>query len=71
MSFAVQQGKTFDELSLDEYQRFSPHFDRDVFKITLESSVAAREVVGGTGPRQVAKALRAARKMVGGTIATE
>ena len=71
VSFAVQHGKTLEELSLDEYQRFSPHFDRDVFKITLESSVAAREVVGGTGPRQVAKALRAARKMVGGTIATE
>jgi argininosuccinate lyase len=65
VSYAIKKGKPFSELSLKEYQRFSKLFDKDVFSITIESSLAARDVVGGTAPKQVKKALAAAKKLLG------
>jgi argininosuccinate lyase len=60
--YAAAEDKNFRELSLDEYHRFCTLFGQDVYDITLESSVAARNTVGGTSPQQVAAALtRAAR----------
>ena len=63
--YAISKGKGFQELSLDEYRGFSPLFADDVYVITVESSVTARDVVGGTAPKQVAAALSRARKLVG------
>ena len=62
--YALSKGKNFRELSLKEYRQFSSLFGRDVYNITLESSVAARNVVGGTAPQQVVKALRRAKKFI-------
>lgn len=59
---AYGQGKTFEELNMDEYLRFSKLFEKDVFNITPESSVEARDVPGGTAPRRVEQALRLAKK---------
>ncbi len=67
VSYAIQEDIPLDKLSLDQYRRFSARFDGDVFSISLESSVKARDNVGGTAPRQVDRALRAARKIVGAT----
>ena len=65
VSHAIAKGKSFRELSLGEYQEFSPLFEKDVYAITVESSLAARDVKGGTAPKQVAQALAAARKILG------
>jgi argininosuccinate lyase len=62
--YAASKGKNFRELGLKEYNKFSPLFGDDVYKITLESSVAARNVVGGTSPQQVGKALTRAKKLL-------
>jgi argininosuccinate lyase len=62
--YAMSKGKTFRELGRKEYRDFSPLFGGDVYDITLESSVAARDVIGGTSPQQVAKALRRARRLI-------
>jgi argininosuccinate lyase len=62
---AVKRGLPLDKLPLSEYRLASPLFAEDVYSITLESSVRARNNVGGTAPRQVARALKAARKIVG------
>jgi argininosuccinate lyase len=59
--YAKAQGKAFSRLSLAEYRRFSDKFDESALKVTLESSVAARDVPGGTAPKRVAAALAAAR----------
>ena len=59
--YSTNKGKNFRELSLKEYNKFSSLFTEDVYNITLESSVAARNVVGGTSPQQVEKALKKAR----------
>jgi len=65
VSYAVEEGKSFGELSLSEYKRFSPLFGEDVYSITVESSIAARDVIGGTAPRQVELALDNAKKIIG------
>ena len=62
--YAVNKGKNFRELSLKEYNKFSPLFTEDVYNITLESSVAARNIVGGTSPEQVEIALTRARRLI-------
>ena len=65
VSYAMEKGRSFSELSLSEYQRFSSLFEEDVYSITVEASIAARDVIGGTAPRQVMKALANAKKIVG------
>jgi argininosuccinate lyase len=65
VAYAIEQNKSFGELKLAEYKKFSKMFEKDVFDITIESSLAARDVSGGTAPKQVAKALAAAKKAIG------
>jgi len=62
--YAMSKGKNFRELGRKEYREFSVLFTGDVYNITAESSVAARNVVGGTSPKQVAKALRRAKRLI-------
>ncbi|MFO7774034.1 MAG: argininosuccinate lyase [Dehalococcoidia bacterium] len=62
--YAASKGKNFQELGRHEYKKFSALFGGDVYKITPESSVAARNVPGGTSPQQVGKALRRAKRLI-------
>jgi len=64
VSYAVEKGKSFGELTPAEYKKFSPLFGEDVYSISVESSVAARDVLGGTAPKQVHEALARAKKMI-------
>ncbi len=65
VSWASEKDKSFNEISLDEFKKFSPLFEDDVYLITYETSVAARNVPGGTAAEQVKKTLDSARKNVG------
>lgn len=65
VQYAISKKKSFGELNLNEYRNFSPLFADDVYGITMETSVAARNVVGGTAPEQVRTALSIAKKLVG------
>jgi argininosuccinate lyase len=65
VSYAVEQNKPLSKLTITEYKKSSKSFEKDVFAITIESSLAARDVTGGTAPKQVAKALAAAKKAIG------
>lgn len=52
-----------NELPFERYAAASPLFERDVLDITVDSALAARDIPGGTAPRQVrlaAAQLRAA-----------
>ena len=66
VNYAMEKGKSFSELSLTEYKEFSPLFGEDVYSITLESSIAARDIIGGTAPERVAEALSLAKHIVEG-----
>ena len=59
--YAGEQGLGFREISLDVYRGYSDLFDDDVLSISAESSVAARDVVGGTSFDQVKRAIEAAK----------
>ncbi len=62
--YAIANHKSFHELSMGEYNKFSSLFAEDVYDITMESSVAARNVIGGTSPQQVEIALAKARELI-------
>ncbi len=55
-------GHTLSDLPLDEYRAVCPLFDEDVRLIDAWASISARDVIGGTAPRQVDAALAAARQ---------
>jgi argininosuccinate lyase len=63
VNYAVKNNKTLATMSLDEYKSFSPLFEEDIQDITVESSVAARNITGGTSPIQVEKALKRAKEI--------
>ena len=58
---AVESDKRLDELDLETYREFSDRFDEDVLSITVESSIRARDVFGGTAPNRVEAAIEAAK----------
>jgi len=63
VAYGIKHQKDLSELTLKELQSFSPHISDDVFKVlTLEGSVAARDHLGGTAPKQVRAAIAIARK---------
>ena len=62
--YAMSQGKGLHQLDIGEYRRFSPQFSEDVYTVTVETSVAARDVEGGTAPRRVEAALGQARTLL-------
>ncbi|MBO0857459.1 MAG: argininosuccinate lyase [Chloracidobacterium sp.] len=60
--YAIDQGRELQELTIDECRRFSPLFDEDLFDaISLESSLAGKNQIGGTSPEQVREELARAR----------
>jgi argininosuccinate lyase len=65
VQYAIGENKSFQELALEEYRKLSPLFSDDIYKITIETSIAARDIVGGTAPKQVSAALNGARKLIG------
>jgi argininosuccinate lyase len=54
VKYCIENGMDITELSLAEWQLFSPYFDNDIFAvITVEASVDARNVPGGTARERV------------------
>jgi argininosuccinate lyase len=60
--FAESQTKPLNGLTLEEYRRFSPEFQEDILALDVQSSIAARDVPGGTAPNRVKAALAEAKQ---------
>ncbi len=61
VAFGVEQQRDLSEFTLAELQQFSDAIEGDVFDVlTLEGSVAARDHIGGTAPKQVRSAAQRA-----------
>jgi argininosuccinate lyase len=60
----TEENKALNQVSIEEYHSFSPLFDRDVYSITIETSLASRDAPGSTAPSQVSKALARAREIL-------
>ena len=58
---AQAAGKPLGELTLDEYRSCSPLFEEDILSLDVSASIAARDVLGGTAPGRVSRALKEAR----------
>jgi len=65
VAYCVEKGCDLSDLSLSELQSFDSRIESDVADVlTLEGSVAARDHIGGTAPKQVRAAVDAARKSI-------
>ena len=64
VSYAIETSKTFSDIGLDEYRRFSPLFAEDVYEVSIESSLNNRNVVGGTAKNRVEQAVARAKDMI-------
>lgn len=54
VKYCIENGMDITELSLAEWQLFSPYFDKDIFAaITIDACINARDVTGGTAREQV------------------
>ena len=63
--YALDEGKALEDLGLAELRRFSPLIEGDVKDaITVDASLRARAVTGGTAPEAVRRALALARTLV-------
>ena len=63
-TYAVGRSVQFEELSLDEYRSFSNLFDEEVLAISVDSSVGARDVLGGTAFSRVKQAVVEAKSQL-------
>ena len=59
VGIAESEGVDVAELSLETFKNLSADITEDVFDVlTLEGSVAARDHIGGTAPKQVLAAAK-------------
>ena len=62
---ASELGLTLKDLSVREYQSFSPLFEKDLYAcLDLKKTVARRKELGGTSATTVKKAIRTLRKKI-------
>ncbi len=62
---ASAEGRDLTEFSLQEMKAFNPAIEQDVFQtLSLEGSVNARNITGGTAPDQVKSQIRDLRKLI-------
>ena len=63
VAHAVSQNKKLDDLSLEEFQKFSGSIGGDVFRaLSLEQSLASKNQFGGTAPERVFEAIEQAKE---------
>ncbi len=64
--YAEKKGKKLEELTLEEFQKFSNVIERDIYKwLTIENAIKRREIFGGTGFKSVKKEINKAKKEIG------
>ena len=63
--YAIEQTKQLEELSLEEFRKFSEKISQDVYtSLTLDSVLASKDRTGGTSPARVTEELKRARSII-------
>lgn len=63
--YAEKKGKKLEELSLEEFQSFSPLISEDIYQwLTIEHALKRREIPGGTGKNTVKRYLEDFKKWI-------
>ena len=65
VNYAVGKDKTLESLSIEEYRGFSTLFGEDIRSITAETSIASKNMPGGTAPGEVSKQIIRCKKILG------
>jgi len=61
--YAIKQGGELDGLTLKEFSKFSNKIEDDVFQaLSINKTLASKNVVGGTSPARVRQALKSAKR---------
>ncbi|MBI1823459.1 MAG: argininosuccinate lyase [Nitrospirae bacterium] len=60
--YCMECGKSLEELTIQEYWKFSRRFNNDIIDLTLNSSLAKRDVIGGTAKSRVVQRLNQLKK---------
>ncbi|RMG60676.1 MAG: argininosuccinate lyase [Deltaproteobacteria bacterium] len=61
--YAVEGGKALEDLTLEEFKKFSRLIEEDVYRVVdPEESVKGKDLPGGTSPRRVMRRLRELRR---------
>lgn len=61
--YAEKAGKKLEDLTLDEFRKFSDLIEEDVYSwLSFEGSIKRREIYGGTGYQAVKQAIEKAKK---------
>lgn len=59
VAYCLDTGKTLENLTLEEFRKFSDKFEEDVLSLmSVEGSVNSRNVVGGTARKQVEEEIK-------------
>ncbi len=65
VAYCVEQRLELSDVDLDMFRKYSSKIDKDVYKVlTVENSLALRNVIGGTAPRQVQTQLNRWKKQL-------
>ncbi|HXJ81886.1 MAG TPA: argininosuccinate lyase [Candidatus Methylomirabilis sp.] len=63
--YGLSRGEELADVPLDEFQRLSPLIEADVYAaITVEASLRARAVIGGTAPEAVRRQIDEAKELI-------
>ncbi len=65
VQYAEGKGLDFQDLSMEEWKGFSPHFEQDIVEIlTPQKAVARRRTLGGTGKEPVLEQIKEGREVI-------
>jgi len=68
VAFSLEQQRGFAQLSLSEYQQFSPAFEQDLFDcLTVKTALQARQGIGAPSPQNIALQLQRWRSQLSET----
>ena len=63
--YAEKQGKNLEELSIEEFKKFSKEIDEDIYEwLTPEHAISRRELFGGTGFNSVKAQIESAKEFL-------
>ena len=66
VAYLLNTGKTLEELSLEEFKRFSERFEEDIFEILKSETSTDRKIVyGGTSRREIVRQIEIAKSEEG------
>jgi len=59
VAYCLDNGKTLEDLTLEEFRKFSDKFEEDVLSLmSVEGSINSRNIVGGTAREQVEQEIK-------------